>query len=243
MNAYQGRRGIPISRRLFFRAYASGMLWWMALSMLPAQLSPHDPWVAKDDSWVRLRLTQFAPAEDLAVFKAGSTKPLWGRFIRQEDQSYFQPLVPFQPEVEYLILAKSDTLFKGQVPFVLGSFPEVAKVFPQGDTLPANLLKFYLQFSQPMSGHPPYPGLHLLDQAGDTLNRIFLNQNPALWNQDRTRLTLWLDPGRIKRELLLHQTYGPPLLPGQAYTLVIASPLQGNNGKPLLQTYHKHFFY
>ncbi|MEM9984334.1 MAG: hypothetical protein AAF804_04500, partial [Bacteroidota bacterium] len=23
---------------------------------------------------------------------------------------------------------------------------------------------------------------------------------------------------------------------------VIASPLQGNNGKPLLQTYHKHFF-
>ncbi len=233
---------MTISRRQVFGGYLSRILFLVGIAIWPTLVQSQKLWVSEGENWVRLQLPQTHQVEELKVFKEGSSKALWGKIIQQGDQHYFQPLIPFQAELKYVVLAKSDTLFRGEVPYALGTSPQVVKIFPQGDTLPANLLKFYIQFSQPMSGHTPYSGIHLLDQAGDTLNRVFLAQNPALWNHDRTRLTIWLDPGRIKRELLLHQKYGPPLMADQAYTLVISSPLQGSNGKQLSQAYQKDFF-
>ena len=39
----------------------------------------------------------------------------------------------------------------------------------------------------------------------------FLDLQPELWNAEGTVLTLWLDPGRIKRDLIPNKELGIPL--------------------------------
>ena len=42
----------------------------------------------------------------------------------------------------------------------------------------------------------------LVKEGVDTLKGTFLDLQPELWNDDATELTLWLDPGRIKLDLI-----------------------------------------
>ena len=37
------------------------------------------------------------------------------------------------------------------------------------------------------------------------MKSIFLELENELWNPEHTQLTLWLDPGRIKRDLIPNQ--------------------------------------
>jgi hypothetical protein len=59
-------------------------------------------------------------------------------------------------------------------------------------------------------------GIHL---AG--LDDVFLPASEELWDPARTRLTLLLDPARIKRGLVSHEALGYPLRIGQSVELVI----------------------
>ena len=79
-------------------------------------------------------------------------------------------------------------------------------IYPTQDTVPENLLKIYLQFSKPMREGQALRHIELLKNNRDTLPGVFLDLQPELWNVDRTTLTVWLDPGRIKRDL---QPNGP----------------------------------
>ena len=63
----------------------------------------------------------------------------------------------------------------------------------------------------------------LLKNGTDTLPGVFLDLQPELWNADRTLLTLWLDPGRIKRDLQPNKRLGAPLRTGTRYQLVVSS--------------------
>ena len=56
-------------------------------------------------------------------------------------------------------------------------------------------------FSQPMQEGVSAEHICLVKGEKDTLKNVFLDLQPELWNHDRTMLTLWLDPGRIKRDL------------------------------------------
>ena len=73
----------------------------------------------------------------------------------------------------------------------------VAQVYPSADVLPENLLKFYVHFSAPMRRGHIYDHIHLLDEAGKPVELPFLEIDEELWNQEMTRLTLFIDPGRI----------------------------------------------
>jgi hypothetical protein len=55
------------------------------------------------------------------------------------------------------------------------------------------------------------------------------------------RLTVLLDPGRLKRWVGPNATLGPPLKVGQRYTLQIGLGMTGTDGRPLLETFHQHF--
>src|SRR6185436_15583273 len=77
----------------------------------------------------------------------------------------------------------------------------VAQVYPTADALPANQLKFYLDFSAPMSFGDAYRHIRLLDEEGRDVPRAFLQTAHELWDARRQRFTLILDPGRIKRGL------------------------------------------
>jgi hypothetical protein len=120
----------------------------------------------------------------------------------------------------------------------------VEEVYPTADTVPMNLLRMYVQFSAPMTvGDRADLHVHLLDEHGAPVDKAFLvaTGEQELWDPDHTRLTLFLDPGRIKRDLTPHDELGLPLRSGHGYTLVIDSLLHDAHGLPLAREFTKHF--
>ncbi len=117
----------------------------------------------------------------------------------------------------------------------------VSAVYPTASQLPANLLKFYLQFSGSMSRGQVYEHVRLLDGKGVPVDLPFLEIDEELWDPDMTRLTLLFDPGRIKRGVKPLEDVGGALAPGQSYTLVVDRGWQDAAGRPLKSDYRKTF--
>jgi hypothetical protein len=117
----------------------------------------------------------------------------------------------------------------------------VAQVYPSGDRLPENLLRFYLHFSAPMSQGNSLQHIKLLDGKGKLIDLPFLKLNQELWDPSGTRFTLFLDPGRIKRGLKPREDMGPVLEGGKRYTLVIERTWKDAEGDPLKDTFRKSF--
>src|SRR5262249_51585849 len=97
----------------------------------------------------------------------------------------------------------------------------VTTVYPTADRLPENALRFYLQFSAPMRHGDIYRFITLLDAGGKPVESPFLEIDQELWDPEGKRLTLFIDPGRIKRGLKPREDLGPVLEEGKRYTLVI----------------------
>jgi hypothetical protein len=55
------------------------------------------------------------------------------------------------------------------------------------------------------------------------------------------RLTVLLDPGRLKRWVSPNIELGPPLKAGEIYTLEIGAGMIDLNGRPLRECFRKHF--
>jgi hypothetical protein len=117
----------------------------------------------------------------------------------------------------------------------------VAQIYPSTSTVPENLLKFYVHFSASMSGGHIYEHIHLLNDAGQPVELPFLEIDEELWNPDMTRLTLFIDPGRIKREVKPLEEIGPSLEEGKGYTLVIDRGWKDSAGVPLKESRRKAF--
>ncbi|WP_406700082.1 Ig-like domain-containing protein [Singulisphaera sp. Ch08] len=117
----------------------------------------------------------------------------------------------------------------------------VVRVDPASDRLPENLLKFYLHFSAPMSRGEAYARASLLDDQGRKLDVPFLELGEELWDPSGTRLTLLLDPGRIKRGLKPREDLGPILEAGKSYTLVVDRKWSDATGHPLREAFRKPF--
>ncbi|UTW48536.1 Ig-like domain-containing protein [Bacterioplanoides sp. SCSIO 12839] len=98
---------------------------------------------------------------------------------------------------------------------------QVSAVYPTADTLPENLLRFYIYFSEPMETENTLSHIHLKNDQGKKLEGVFLENKLSLWSPDRTRLTLLFDPGRVKTGLVAHNAYGRALTPGSTYHLSI----------------------
>ncbi|MCR9193314.1 MAG: hypothetical protein NXH88_01205 [Hyphomonas sp.] len=98
----------------------------------------------------------------------------------------------------------------------------VSDVYPTGEMLPENLLRFYVYFSAPMGQDDILPSITVLDESGDPLEGVFLSNRYDLWSADRTRLTLLLDPGRVKTGLAANQAMGRALVAGRTYHLRIS---------------------
>ena len=117
----------------------------------------------------------------------------------------------------------------------------VTQVYPSGDVLPENLLKFYIHFSAPMRGGHIYSHIHLRDEAGKPVELPFLEIDEELWNPEMTRLTLFIDPGRIKRGVKPLEEIGPALEEGKRYTLEIDAAWHDSAGLALRESFRKPF--
>ena len=68
--------------------------------------------------------------------------------------------------------------------------------------------RFFISFSAPMGFRGGTEYVHLLDGDGQVVDEPFLPLDVALWNENRTRYTLLLDPGRVKRGILPNAQMG-----------------------------------
>lgn len=158
------------------------------------------------------------------------------------DKLLFKPLIPFSRGLSYEIIFRNRQIGKVKIPLPnAGDAPTLIVVYPSQDTLPENLLKLYLQFSRPMREGESQKHITLLNNHNDTIPNVFLNLQPELWNKERTVLTIWLDPGRIKRDLIPNQQMGNPLKKGERYTLIVSESWKDIQGLALQQSYNRRF--
>jgi len=180
--------------------------------------------------------------------------PMVGRYRIHEGFLSFEPQFPLDPGVAYRAEFRPDQLpgaHSGQsapivAVFKLPSIREgprtvVQQVFPSSANLPENLLKFYVHFSAPMSRGRIYEHIHLRDALGKEIELPFLEIDEELWDPTMTRLTLFIDPGRIKRGVLPLEEIGPALENGKNYSLVIDSAWKDGVGKTLQASFEKRF--
>ncbi|PHN04262.1 Ig-like domain-containing protein [Flavilitoribacter nigricans] len=171
----------------------------------------------------------------------GANMPdILGTYTMEEEAILFQPAFPFRESLTYTAFWDGKHAYIFTIP-VTTPPTELTKIYPSGGELPANLLKVYLHFSAPMGEGRAYDNLQLVSAAGDTIYQPFVPLQPELWSEDRTRLTLWLDPGRVKRGLLSHETHGVVLQEGGDYTLTIDKHWTDAAGQPLGKNYRKDF--
>src|SRR6516225_12477865 len=118
---------------------------------------------------------------------------------------------------------------------------EVTHIFPSWNLLPENLLRFYVCFSNSMQRGGAPCEISLLDSKGQPVADALYRPPVELWDRTMRRLTVLLDPGRLKRWVGPSVELGPPLKAGQTYTLEIGSGMIDLNGRPLRERFRKHF--
>ncbi|MEO8171799.1 MAG: hypothetical protein ABI581_01905 [Sediminibacterium sp.] len=154
----------------------------------------------------------------------------------------FEPLIPFTPGSVYVIFVKDKKAGEISIPPADShDAPRIVASYPQQDTVPENLLKIYLRFSHPMMENRSADYITLVRNGTDTLHGAFLDLQPELWNEDRTVITVWLDPGRIKRDLQPNLKFGAPLEKSAKYQLIVSKRWKDTQGRELTKDYNWSF--
>lgn len=110
----------------------------------------------------------------------------------------------------------------------------VVSVDPDLQQVPANLLRIYVTFSGPMHARDVQAHIQLLDAQGRRVREPFVDIPDGLWDREQRRLTLFFDPGRIKRGVGPNEALGPPLQPGKEYRLLVDADLEDARGARLV---------
>lgn len=123
---------------------------------------------------------------------------------------------------------------------VEGTPGKVLAVFPSGNVLPANHLRFYIRFSEPMRGGVEiFKHIQILDEKGEPVYDPWLQDE--IWMEDERTMILYIHPGRIKWGVFLRELFGPVLEPNKSYTLVIRREVLDAKGRKLNEEYRKPF--
>ncbi len=186
----------------------------------------------------------------------GSRPPaIVGRYTVADAVLRFTPMFPFDDGREYDVRFDPSRLpGSGAAPGAASlaatvTLPAVARtpstvvshLYPSGGVVPANQLRMYLHFSAPMDWRSGYDHITLLDERGQEVVDTFLPLDADFWNHDRTRYTVFFDPGRVKRGILPNRQMGRALIAGHRYTLVIKRDWRDGHGQ-LLKEEFRHAF-
>ncbi len=174
------------------------------------------PWLG------RLRVV----AEDILAV-GGDLPPSAGSWTVDGGVATFVPRFPFVAGRRYAVVADGDVVGVLERPAQSArSAVAVGGMFPSGGDVPRNLLRMYLWFTGRMGDG--WAGGIRLEGAPDA----FLPVAEELWNPTRTRLTLFLDPARIKRGLVSHEALGYPLREGERVHVTVGN-MRDASGAPL----------
>lgn len=170
---------------------------------------------------------------------------LAGTYTKLPDGLRFTPRFPLEPGMRYRAVyhtagRKLEREFV--VPERAQSPPaRVRIIYPTAKILPQNQLKFYVHFTAPMSRGDAYRNFSLVDADGEAVDLPFLELSEELWNPAGDRLTLLLDPARVKRDLKPRNESGPVLEIGKRYSLVVRRDFKDGEGQPLAAEFRKEF--
>ncbi len=181
-----------------------------------------------------------------------SLPAIWGRYQILDDGLRFVPHFPFEPGLSYRARfdprplggrEPSDVLTLAfSLPRELSTSPTaVNHIFPSSDCLPENLLRFYVCFSSSMQRGRAAAEMALLGPDGEPAADALYRAPVELWDRSMRRLTVLLDPGRLKRGVGPNRELGPPLETGQVYTLAVGAGMTGLSGSRLPETVYKRF--
>ena len=175
---------------------------------------------------------------------ADDTPAMAGAYRVDGDVLIFEPQFPPQPGVTYRAVVRAGNTGM-TAPFSVAApvskATVVTNIYPTTSRLPENLLKFYVHFSGPMRRGGIYDHIRLLDEAGKDVELPFLEIDEELWDPGMTRLTLFIDPGRIKRGVAPLEDIGPALEAGKRFRLVIGGEWLDAAGAALGRAYEKPF--
>jgi hypothetical protein len=233
-----------------------------AVSLVNRAAKPNAPVVfvleGRND-WTSTKLAVMEEPERNAVLqvfvapKPGGELPkdaqrVFGKYRWENDQLIFESRFGASAGVTYRAVAR----FPGKSAAIatceatipkkdLKPSTKVTIVYPTANELPENLLKFYVHFSAPMSTGEAYKHIALETSSGQKIVLPFLEIAEELWDKTNTRLTLLLDPGRIKRGLVPREEDGPILVAGQAYRFRVMADWPDAEGAPLVGEVVKEF--
>jgi hypothetical protein len=162
------------------------------------------------------------------------------RFAFRAGQAYRAVLRP--EELGAAAASNHELIYRFQAPADAPVPPtEVTAIFPSAATLPENQLRFYIHFSAPMARGSAYEQVRLLDNQNRPIDLAFLELGQELWDSRQLRLTLLIDPGRIKRGVKPREDLGPVFRAGDQFTLVVPSSWQDAQGRSLGKGAEKRF--
>jgi hypothetical protein len=166
--------------------------------------------------------------------RPGEFPPMAGRLVRQGLDVSFIPRYPFVDGTPYTVSVGGATAAVLVRPVSEGTATTtVCTIHPTIGVVPRNLLRFYVTFSAPMSEGWAASCVTLVDAAGDAMIGALLPTEHELWDAERRRLTVLLDPARIKRGLPTHLQAGYALGRAASFRLVIDERFQDARGLPL----------
>jgi hypothetical protein len=158
-----------------------------------------------------------------------------GRVVTDGPDACFVPGFPFVDGTEYVVESQGQAMARlVRPPRPAAPAACVMAVRPSAVEVPRNLLRIYVWFSAPMSEGVAAGHLRLLDEDGAVMEGSIMPSEYELWDAERRRLTILLDPARIKRGLTPHQEIGYPLQEGRSFTLVIDAAFPDARGIAML---------
>lgn len=200
--------------------------------------------IYKNEKAVSVQLDYSGNPDAMGIYIKGETESaVLGTFDTKDGKLLFRPPVPLTPGQVYEVREAGQKLADFSIPSAtFATPPEIIRIYPTQDSIPENLLKIYVQFSQPMQhvGN----ALEFITVYNTTEGKeesIFLPLETELWNRHHDRLTLWLDPGRIKTGLIPNREQGVPLKKGNAYNITMDKKWKTAAGQELTETYHKQW--
>jgi hypothetical protein len=177
---------------------------------------------------------------------------VFGRYQVLKDGIRFIPHFPFERGLSYRASFDPRPLGRSElsdVETLQFSLPreqsalstEVKHIFPSSDSLPENLLRFYVCFSNSMQRGRAEAEISLLGADGKPVSDALYRAPVELWDRSMQCLTILLDPGRLKRGVGPNRELGPPLKAGQVYTLAVGAGMTDLCGSQLPETVYKRF--
>ncbi len=220
----------------------------------PAQLRALEGAGWTEARWQRLLAVHAEPGDPLADL---GLPPMAGRHTVVSNVVRFDPAFPLRSGLRYRAVFRPaelpdtappapDARPKSAVHRVperaRSGGTEVVRIHPSAAVLPENLLKFYVHFSAPMSRGHIYDHIELREASTRRPVELpFLEIDEELWDPTMRRLTLLLDPGRIKRGVKPLEDIGPALEVGKRYELTLRRTWQDAEGSPLKDDYARTF--